>query len=86
MSSSSSSRIGFPAEPPISKSSKAVGEKGVSLPGLKQRLHPTDHFPSRIKHRPDQQIPDTRVCLSLLVHLRLKVLCPSFHVFLAGWG
>ena len=34
LSSSSSSRIGFSAEPPISKSSNAVGEKGVSMPGL----------------------------------------------------
>ena len=35
MSSSSSSRMGFSVEPPISKSSNAVGEKGVSTPGLK---------------------------------------------------
>ena len=28
-------RIGFSAEPPISKSSNAVGEKGLSMPGLK---------------------------------------------------
>ena len=34
-SSSSLSRIGFPVEPPISKSSNAVGEKGVWMPGLK---------------------------------------------------
>ena len=35
LSSSSSSRMGFSAEPPISKSSYTVGEKGVSMPGLK---------------------------------------------------
>ena len=52
----------------------------------KHRLYPVDHFPIRIQHRPDQQTPDARLCPSLLVHLRLKVLCPSFHVFLAGWG
>ena len=35
LSSASSSRMGFSAELPISKSSNAVGEKGVSMPGLK---------------------------------------------------
>ena len=35
LSSSSSSRMGFPAEPPISKSSDAVVEMGVTMPGLK---------------------------------------------------
>ena len=35
LSSSSSRRMGFSAEPPISQSSIAVGEKGVSMPGLK---------------------------------------------------
>ena len=35
MSSSSSSRMGFSAESHISKSSNAVGQKVVSMPGLK---------------------------------------------------
>ena len=86
LSSSSSSRMGFPAEPPISKSSNAVGEKGVSKAGLKQRVHPTDHFPSRNQRLPDQQTPDTRLCPAILVQLHFKVLRPSFHVFVAGTG
>ena len=86
LSSSSSSRMGFSAESHISKSSNAVSEKGVSMPGLKLCPNPVDHFPSRIEHRPDQQTPDTRLCPKFLVHLRLKVLRPSFRVFLAVWG
>ena len=38
LSSSSSSRMGFSAEPPISKSSSVVGQKGVSLLGVKIQL------------------------------------------------
>ena len=34
LSSSSSSTIGFSTDPSIDKSSKVVGEKGVSMPGL----------------------------------------------------
>ena len=61
--------------------------KECHCPVKKQPLHPVDHFPIRIQHRPDQQTSDTRLCPSLLVHLRLKVLRPSFHVFLlVGWG
>ena len=47
-----------------------------------QRLHPADDLLSKIQHLPDQT-PDTRLCPHL-VHLHLKVLRPSFHVFLAG--
>ena len=36
LSSSSSSRKGFSPEPPISNSTNAVGEKGLSIPGLKK--------------------------------------------------
>ena len=92
MSSSSAGRMGFSAEPPISKSSErrwyivreivAVGEKRV-CPVFKQRVHPTDPFSSRTQHRPGQQTPDTRLC-PYLVQLYLKKLRPSFHVFLAG--
>ena len=86
MSFFSSSRMGFSAEPPVSKSSNAVGEQGVSLPVLKKRLHQADHFPGRMQHRPDQQTRDTRLSPSLPVHLRLNVLRPSLLKFLADWG
>ena len=81
--SSSTSRMGFSAEPRISKSSNAVEEKGVSMPHLKIASTSADHFHSRIQHRPDQQKPDTRLC-PYHVQLLLKVLRPSVQVLLAG--
>ena len=80
------SRMGFSAEPPpTSKSSNIVGEKVVSMPVEQQHLHPANHFSSRLEHRPDQQqTPDNRLCPSLFLQLRLKVFCPSFHVFPPG--
>ena len=53
-------------------------KREYQCPVKKQRLHPADHFPSRLQHRPDQQTPDTRLYPSLLGHLHLKVLRPSF--------
>ena len=61
-------------------------KREYQCPAEKQPLYPADHFSSRIQQRLGQQTPDTRLCPSLLVHLRLKVRRPSFHVLLAGWG
>ena len=52
MSSFPSSSVMFSAEPPFSKSSSAVGEKEVSMPGVK--TDPTDHSSSRFQNGPDQ--------------------------------
>ena len=61
-------------------------KREYQCPFQKQCPHPVDHFPTRIQHRTDQlKRCDTRSC-PFLVHLRLKVLRPSLHVFLAGWG
>ena len=50
----------------------------------RQRLHPNDHFPSRIQHRPDQTLG---TCLRrYLVHLNLRELRPPSHSPLLGRG
>ena len=58
-------------------------KRGYKSAVSKQRLHPDDHFTSRIQHLSDQQTRDNRLC-TYLVHLHWKVFRPSFHVFLAG--
>ena len=70
---------------PSPSSQKLLVRREYQCSVWKQRLHPADHFPKRTQHLPDQQTPGTRLC-PYLVQLHMKVLIPSFHVFLAVYG